>query len=123
MKKLLIILAATALVYSASASPIVRGGRFYHSRPHVVVSAGVYSPFYPYYSYPFYPYPAIGYAARPTRLELKIEDIQNDYKDKIWSARHDKSLGRQERKSTVQDLKHERDQGIIDTKRDYYKLK
>jgi len=123
MKKLLIILAVTGLAFSASASPVIRGGRYYHSRPHVIVSAGIYSPFYPYYSYPFYPYPVVGYPARPTKLELKIEDIQNDYKDKIWSARHDKSLSRQERKSTVQELKHERDQAIIDTKKNYYKMK
>lgn len=123
MKKLLIIVAAIGLAYSASAVPIPHGGRFYHSRPHVVVSAGIYSPFYPYYGYPFYPYPAFGYAERPTRLDLKIEDIQNDYKDKIWSARHDKSLSRHERKSTVEQLKHERDQAIIDTKRNYYKHK
>ena len=119
MKKLVAILILTGLVMTASAQKFYRGG--YHSRPRVIVSAGVYSPFYPYYGYPFYPYPYATYRDRPTRLDMKIDDIRNDYREKIWSARHDKSLSRQERKKTVHELKHDRDQAITDAKRNYYK--
>jgi hypothetical protein len=87
---------------------------------------GGFGPFYPYYSpfygYPYYPYgPTYGYMARPSRLELQIQDIRTDYRDKIWSARHDKSLTRDERKKTVHSLKTERDQAIIDAQKNYYK--
>ena|SRR5882757_4727637 len=122
MKKLLIILVASGLAISASAQRYSHGGGYYRGRSHVIISTGVYSPYSPYgyYGYPFYPYP-YGYAERPTRLELKIEDIRNDYQDKIWSARHDNTLSRRERKTTVHRLKHERDQAIIDARRNYYK--
>ncbi|MDP4263814.1 MAG: hypothetical protein Q8941_14900 [Bacteroidota bacterium] len=122
MKKLLIILAVSGLAISASAQRFSHGGGRYYGRSRVVISTGIYAPYYPYgyYGYPFYAYP-YGYMERPTRLELKIEDIRNDYQDKIWSARHDKSLSRKERKETVHRLKQERDQAIIDARRNYYK--
>jgi hypothetical protein len=104
--------------------------KFYPVRPyprsHVVITTGVYAPYYPYgYVGPFYPYPyPFGYyPVRETKLERKIEDIQNDYKDRIWSARHDNTLSRKERKATVHELKHERDLAIADAKKNYYKTK
>ncbi|MEI9909856.1 MAG: hypothetical protein WDO71_09410 [Bacteroidota bacterium] len=121
MKKLMIILLATGLALSASAQKFSHGGRSYYRRPHVIVSAGVYAPFYPYYGYPFYP--SYSYIQRPTRLDLQVQDIKNDYRDKIWSARHDKSLTPKERKTTVHELKHEQDQAVIRAKTDYYKPK
>lgn len=120
MKKILIVIAMLALVFSVSAQKFYTGR--YYSRPRVVVTTGIYSPFYPY-GYPFYPYPYSVYPAIPTRLELKIEKIRNDYNDKIWSARHDKTLGRKERNATVHELKHERDQAVLDAKSNYYKTK
>ena len=126
MKKLLIILLATGLVLGASAQKFHRGGRPYYGRSRVIISSGIYSP-YPYYGsyfgYPFYPYNDYYYMGRPTKLELKIEDIKNDYQDRIWSARHDQSLPRKERRKNIHRLKHERDQAIIQAKRDYYKMK
>ena len=127
MKKLLIILLATGLALCVSAQKFYHGGRPYYGRSRVVISSGIYSP-YPYYGsyygYPFYPYPHdYYYMGRPTKLELKIEDIKNDYGEKIWSARHDKSLPRKERRKNVHLLKHERDQAIIQAKRDYYKMR
>src|SRR6185436_18706018 len=112
---------ASGLAVSASAQKFVSRGHYYHPGPRIVVSTGIYGPLYPYYGYgyPFYPY--FGYAERPTRLELKIEDIQNDYSDRIWSARHDKTLPRKERRAKVHDLKHDKDQAVIEAKRDYYK--
>src|SRR5574338_259827 len=97
MKRLVIILMVTAVSLGATAQHgIIRHGGY--RRSHVIVSVvrPVYYPpyFYGYYDpfyYPFYP----GYVyhhLRETRLELKIDDIRNDYRDKIWSARHDKSL-------------------------------
>ncbi len=123
MKKLLAILFAAGLAFNASAQ------KFHPGRPHyrssrVVVSAGVYAPFYPYYGYygyPYYAYPFYGYTERPTKLELKIEDIKNDFQDKIWSARHNKNLNGKERRKIIHSLKHERDREIIEAKRDYYK--
>ena len=53
--------------------------------------AGGYHPYYrPYWYDPFYrPYRAYRYDYyRPTKLDLQIEDIKNDYDDKIWSVRH-----------------------------------
>src|SRR5262245_24749905 len=125
MKKILIMALVAGLSFSAftaSARGIVHPGRVY-GRSHVVVSTGIYAPFYPYYGfygYP-YPYPPFGYAPRPTRLDLKIEGIQNDYREKIWSARRDHSMDRKERKATVHQLKSDRDQAITDAKRNYYK--
>ena len=125
MKKLWIILMATGLALSVSAQKSRYGGRPYYGRSRVVISSGVYSPYFSYgYGYPFYSYPYdYYYGGRPTKLELKIEDIKNDYGDKIWSARHDKSLPGKERRKNVHLLKHERDQAIIQAKRDYYKMK
>lgn len=126
MKKLLIILLAGGLAFSASAQKFVNRGSYYHPRSRVVISTGIYAPLHPYYgygyySYPFYPYPY--YIERPTRLDLKIEDIRNDYRDRIWSARHDKTLPRKERRNMVHKLKHERDEAIIEAKRNYHKTK
>lgn len=120
MKKFLIILLASGVALGASAQKFA-GRSHYYARPRVIVSTGIYNPFFPYYGY--YGYPYFGYAERPTRLDLKIDDIQNDYKEKIQDARHDKSVPRKERRENVRLLKHERDQAIIQAKRDYYKPK
>jgi hypothetical protein len=119
MKKLLIIMLSLTMALGASAQ------HFYHS--HVVVVGGYspyyynYGPFYPYYGYPYYPYPYYGYAYRPTKLDLKIEDIRNDYQEKIWAAKHDKSLPHKERRQQVRRLKHDRDEAIINARRNYYR--
>jgi hypothetical protein len=124
MKTLIIIICGLGLTLSASAQKVVRVAPHY-VRPRVAVGVGIgaypyYSPwgwYSPYYAYP----PAFGYYHRPTKLDLEIQDIQNDYKDRIWSARHDESLSRHDRRAKVQELKHERDAAIIDAKRNYYK--
>ena len=126
MKRLLIVLLSLGLVAGASAQ--VHGGGYHYVRPRVAVVYGAYAPFYPYYGFgysPFgYPYYGAPYGYnRPSKLTLQIEDIKNDYKDKIWSVKHDKSLSRQDRKQKVRELKHERDQMIDDKKMNYYKEK
>lgn len=121
MKTLMIILLAVGLSFSASAQKGFHGG---YGRPHVVVRAAPFAPFYPYYGFGYgYPYPYAPYYgySRPSKLQLEIQDIRNDYRDKIWSARHDNSLSRSERRKTIHDLKTERDQAINDAQKNYYK--
>jgi len=129
MKKLFLILFTLGLVYSVSAQKI-KGGATYYSRPRVSVSVGAYSPFYPYYGFEYAPfaygygygYPYYGYNRpyRPSKLDLKIEDIKKDYQDKIWSVRNDESLSGKEKRTEVRNLKHERDQAVVDARKNYY---
>ena len=126
MKKLLIILFSVGLALGATAQGH-GGGGYHYVRPRVVIGIGAYAPFYPFGYSPFYPYPyygyGYGYSHRPTKLDLQIEDIKNDYKDRIWSVKHDDNLPRKERKQKVHELKHERDDAITQAKKDYYKTR
>jgi hypothetical protein len=127
MKKLMVIVVALGLVLGASAQRFGHGygggGHVYIAPPRVSVGIG-YSPFYsPYYS-PFGYNPYYGYNSRsyrPSKLDVQIADIKNDYQDKIWSAKHDTSLSGKERRKVVHQLRSERDQAVIDAKRNYYK--
>ena len=81
---------------------------------------GYYSPFYsPYYAYnPFYsPY---GYQRYESKLDLEIEQINNDYQHQIADARHDETLTKAGRKQKIRDLRHERENSIIEAKKGYY---
>jgi hypothetical protein len=121
MKRLLIIMISVALAGSVSAQHFSHGGVAYS--PRVVVAGG----YYPYYGYgfgfsPFYPYYPYGYGYnRPSKMDMQIQDIKNDYKDKIWSAKHDSSLAKKDRRQKIRELKHERDNAINDLKKNYYK--
>ncbi|MFL5787470.1 MAG: hypothetical protein ACJ748_05415 [Flavisolibacter sp.] len=124
MKKLLIILFALGLTVGASAQRYGHRGHYYRGggvfvRPRVYVGIGAFAPYYGY-GYPYYSYPPM-YSARPSRLEMQIEDIKADYKDRIWSVKHDRSLSHAERRSKVRELKHEREQAIYDARHNYYK--
>jgi len=127
MKKLFLILLTLGLVYGASAQKVSRGG-VYYSRPRVSVSMGAYAPFYPYYGFgyaPFaygYGYPFYGYNMpyRPSKLDLKIEDIKKDYQDKIWSVKKDESLSGKEKRNEIRNLKKERDETVLDARKNYY---
>jgi hypothetical protein len=128
MKKLIIFGLSFLMVMNVSA----QYHRGYYARPRVSIGIGAYVPVYPYYGYsPFYGYPPFGYGygygygypyryTRPTKLDLQIQEIQNDYNHQIWEVRHDKSINRKERKRRVHDLQHDRDKEIIQAKRDYY---
>jgi hypothetical protein len=126
MKKLLIFIFAIGLASGVSAQKIIRGGGGYHHfySPRVVVGiGGGYSPFYsPFYSpySPFYSPYGYRYNARPSRLDLDIQDIKVDYADRIQSVKLDKSLPRKERRHMIKDLKYQRDKAIIDARRNYY---
>jgi len=129
MKKIIIVTFAMVLTSGVFAQKIVHGGGV-RVRPRPMISVGV-APFYAYspfwgspYGYPYYGYP-YGYRYdhnRPTKLDLQIADIKNDYQQKISAARSDTSISRAERRKAIRDLKHDRDQDIIAAKRSYYKM-
>ncbi|MEO6315083.1 MAG: hypothetical protein ABIU63_07710 [Chitinophagaceae bacterium] len=133
MKKLMVIALAVGLALGADAQHFgSRGGGGRGGHGHVFIApprvslgfgySSFYSPFYSPFGYsPYYGYNGYGHASRPTKLDLQIEDIKNDYKDKIWSAQHDDNLNRKERRKTVHELRSERDQAVTDAKRNYYK--
>lgn len=128
MKKMIIIAVALVLAMGASAQRFGHGfggGRVYVAPPRVSVGIGLgYSPFYySPFGYNPYGYNNYGYSRtyRHSKLDLKVEDIKNDYQDKIWSAKHDDSLSRKEKRRVVHQLRVERDQAVTDAKRDYYK--
>lgn len=70
-------------------------------------------------NYSWYNRPA--YYKHPTKMEKQIQDIENDYKDRISSVRADDSLSGKERRSMIRDLRNERDQAVADFKKSYYK--
>src|SRR5262245_33181785 len=123
----LILICALGLTFHASAQKVIRAVPRYYPRTHVAVGVGLggYYPYSPFYYNPWYAYPPGYYyrSARPSKLDLEIQDIQTDYKDRIWSARHDESLSRKERRKEVHNLKIERDRAILQAKKDYYKRK
>jgi len=120
MKKIFVMLLSLAIVIAASAQKRIGTPyyRYYRPRTSIVVSGGYY-PYYPmYYDYGFWSQPY--YYHRPTKLTLEIEDIQSDYKDRIWSVRHDDRLTKRERKQKIRELKSERDLAIRDAERNYH---
>ena len=120
----LIIIFALGVTFHASAQKVIRAVPRYYPRSHVSVGIGLgaWGPYSPYWYNPWYAYPpGYGYSSRPSKLDLEIQDIQLDYKDRIWSARHDESLSRKERRQKVHELKHERDNEVLQAKKDYYK--
>ena len=115
-----------ALAITVSAQKYYRPYHYYN-QPRVYVSMGAFAP-YPYYGYynPFWPYPGLytpPYVNRPSKLEMEIQDIKNDYKDRIQSARNNKELSHSEKKEIIHQLKAERDQAIEDARNNYYKEK
>jgi hypothetical protein len=123
MKKLFVILLSMIMAISVSAQRKSIGGhyhRYYRPRTRIIVGMGGFYPYYPLTPYDYY----LGYPphyARPSRLALQIEDIRSDYKDRIWSVRHDKKLSRSERKKEIHELKSQRDRGIRDVERNYHR--
>jgi hypothetical protein len=135
MKKLFVVLVSLGLALGASAQKAVRGqGKDPRPSKRVVIVRS-YPPFSPYYGFgrSFYGYHPFGYHPfgyfdygyranpRPTKLDLQIEDIRNDYDDRIASVRRDDDLSRKEKRKKVQELKQERDEKVSDAKKSYYK--
>jgi len=125
MKKLMAIMIALVLTATAFSQKVaVASGHFggVYYRPRTTFVVGTYVPLYydPFF-YGYYPYYGYRYYYRPTKLDLEIADVRNDYDEKIWSARHDNTLSGKERRHEVRELKHERDRAIQDAERNYYK--
>lgn len=100
-----------------------RGGGYGHSTiiiNHGYGGYGYYSPFYSpfgfYYGYPYYAAPVM-----PTKLDMQIADIRNDYADKIKSVKLDNSLSRQEKREQIKQFKRDRNIDIMNAQRNYYK--
>ncbi len=136
MKKLLIVLLFLGLTFAASAQ-LKSGGSVRYVRPRVAVVNVV--PVVPYYGYsygyryspffssrlysPFYDpfYETSRFQSKPSKLDLQIEDIRNDFKHEISTVKHDESLMKAERKQKIRDLKHSREDAIIEAKKNYYR--
>jgi hypothetical protein len=119
MKKISVVLFSVILALSASAQKVI-------VRPIVPVGPRVvyYHPYYwrPYYGLGFnwyYGHPAYHY--HQTKLEKQIQDIEDDYSDRISSVRADDSLTGHERRVKIRELRHERDQAVDDLRKNYYK--
>ena len=124
MKKLVVIMVALVLTLGVSAQK--RGGFVVRPRAYVAIGGGgYYSPFYsPFYSPWYYPgYYGNTYYHRPTKLDMQVADIKSEYSDKIWSAKHDTSLTRKQRRLEVRQLKYERDKEIMDAKMNYHRTR
>lgn len=89
----------------------------YYPRPY-------YNPYWNPYFYGglgFNLYNRPAYRNHVTKMERQIQDIENDYKDRIESVRSDNDLTGKERRQKVRELKHERNQEIANFKSNYYK--
>ena len=51
---------------------------------------------------------------------MQIADIKSDYNDRIWSARHDKTIPRRQRRKEIHELRHERDIAVRAAERNYH---
>lgn len=125
MKKLFAILLLTGLAYGASAQH-GRGGGHVAIGPHVGfgVGMGSYAPFGYGYNRFYSPFHTNPYTYnRPTKLDLQVQDIENEYDDKKWAVKHDKALDRKQRKEALRVLKAEKEKTILDAKTNYYKAR
>jgi hypothetical protein len=125
MKKIAVLMSLVILTLSASAQKVIV--RPIPVRPHVIYYARPYPYYYnPYFygglgfGYTWYNHPAY-YYNQPTKMEQQIQDIENDYSDRINSVKADDSLTGHERRVKVRELKRERDRAIDDFKKNYYK--
>jgi len=123
MKTILMFCLAVVITSAASAQKYSRH-RYPQPRVRTSISVGIGVPYHsPYYSPYYRPFPSYSTPiySRPTRLESEIADIKADYNDRIWYARHDKSLSKSERKMEIRRLKSERDRAIRDAQYSYHR--
>jgi hypothetical protein len=100
------------------------GGVYAYPRTYIGLGLGFGYGYYPYglygpWGYPYPPY-YYGYGAMPSQLAMQIEDIKNDYNAQIKDTRHDKSIPRKERRAKIDQLKHDRDEAVIQARKDYF---
>jgi hypothetical protein len=131
MKKLVFLVVSLGLAFGVSAQRSVKSPARNPRPPQKVVVVRNYPPmFSPYFGFgspfgfsrfgnrfydPFRPQP------RPSRLDMEIQDIQHEYRDRVASVRSDKDLSRRERRQRVKELKNERDRIVSETRSDYHK--
>lgn len=122
MKRIfLLVFLLSAIVTSAFAN--VQGGHYGRGYGHstIIVNGGYgYSPFYSPFGF-YYGYPYYSVAAMPTKLDMQIADIKNDYADKIKSVRLDNSLTRPEKREQIKEFKRDRNMDVMNAQRNYYK--
>ncbi|CAN5731905.1 hypothetical protein BH10BAC3_BH10BAC3_41940 [soil metagenome] len=142
MKSLLVIMITAGLTLGASAQTKIRGqvpniDRNGGKQKVIIVSPRPYynrynTPYYGYrnwgyspYGYGYNPYFGFGQASVsvPTELDFQIQRIKSDYGHELSDVRHDKSSSKQDRKQKIRDIKHDRENAIIEAKRDYYNSK
>lgn len=126
MKKIIIALTMTVMTTGAFAMGPGHGYGGFHGggRTTIIYGGGFYSPFYSPFGWGFgygYPYPYYAAPYRPTKLDMQVMDIKNDYADRISSVKMDRDLSGKERRQEVRQLKRERDQAVYEAKRNYYK--
>jgi hypothetical protein len=52
---------------------------------------------------------------------MQVQDIKNDYSDRIASVKLDNELTGKEKRQKIRELKQERDQAVLDARKNYYK--
>lgn len=138
MKQIIILVFAFSLTVSANAQKGIRSGRA-PVRTQVVVAAPIYpswgfgygfgarfSPFFSPFNAPFYdpfydPYNRGRISRVPAELQLRLDEIENDYNFKVSSARNEKSVAGKERRQKIRELKYEREAALIDARRNFLK--
>jgi len=123
MKTILMFCLAIVITSAVSAQKYGRD-RYPRTRVRTSIGIGIGTPYYSPYSSPFYrpyPYYSTPIYSRPSRLDNEIADIKADYNDRIWSARHDNSLSKSERKREIRRLKMERDRAVRDAEYNYHR--
>lgn len=131
MKKLVFLVVSFGLAFGAFAQRSVKSPPRNPGPAQKVVVVRSYPPmFSPYFGFgrPF-GYSRFGYGfydpfrpqPRPSKLDMEIQDIQYDYRDRVASVRADKDLTRKERRQKVRELKNERDKVVSETRRNYHK--
>jgi hypothetical protein len=125
MKKISIVLFSVIMALSASAQKVVVNPGV-HTVPRVVYyypryypGPYFYNPYYLGFNY-WYGQPAY-YYHHPTKLDKQVQDVENEYSDRISSVRADDSLSHHDRRVKIRELRHERDQAVNDAKKNYYK--
>ncbi len=143
MKQLMMLLCGIGITLFSFAQPKLKGNvREYTTRGkvsdrNVVVVAPVYryAPVRSFgygmgYGYNRFGYSPFGdpfynrssnYTKLPTRLSLKIEEIENDYAYHISNVRKDKTVPRNKRQQKIRELKHEKKAAVIEAKRNFIK--
>jgi ABC-type transport system substrate-binding protein len=134
MKRWMVVMLALSLTLGAAAQTIKSPRSYYPQRARVIrVAPVVRYPFYggmglgfgygfnPYGFYsPMWNYPRV-IETTPSALSLQLEDINNEYQYKIKSTRKDKTLAKQDRKQKLRELRHQREDAIIEAKKSFYK--